>query len=166
MRFCFLAFLPLVIIGCNISTPPELRNLSSVTIVVTNDGQPVRNVHVSLTNKKPQNILYSYGGVTDTEGRTKIQTTLREYVRTGVPSGNYSVVFRNVIVFPADLESSEEEISLPEIERKKRQAKRVVFEEQNRVIPEILESSKTSPIELTVEEKKGTELMVDISKYR
>ncbi|MDR2438656.1 MAG: hypothetical protein LBE12_04695 [Planctomycetaceae bacterium] len=166
MRFCFLIFLPFVIVGCNFSTPAELRNLNPVTITIMQGDQPVENVHVLLVNKKPQNSLYSCGGVTDIKGHTKIQTTLREYVRDGVPAGNYSAILRQKIVFPDDLKSLEEEISLPESERKKRQDKRIAFEEQNRVIPKILESSATSPVELIVEEKKGTELTIDISKYR
>jgi hypothetical protein len=165
MRFDFLLLLLLAVIGCNISTPPELRNLSPVTITVLNGDQPVENVHVSLAAKEPQHLLYGCGGVTGSNGCAKIQTTIREHFRDGAIPGSYSITLRKKIVFPADLEPSETEISLPEKERKVRQTKREAFEKQNRIIPIIFEQQETSPITLTVESRKATELTIDISKY-
>jgi hypothetical protein len=165
MRFSFLSLLLLVIIDCNISTPPELRNLSPVTITVLNGDQPVENVHVSLASKEPQHLLYGCGGVTGFDGCTKIQTTIREHVRNGAIPGSYSITLRKIIVFPADLEPSETEIGLPEEERKVLRTKREAFEKQNQIIPNIFEQQETSPITLTVESRKTTELTIDISKH-
>jgi hypothetical protein len=44
-------------------------------------------------------------------------------------------------------------------------AKREKFLKQNRIIPESLESSVTSPIELTVSKNEPAVLTVDLSKY-
>ena len=46
-----------------------------------------------------------------------------------------------------------------------KQKKREDFVEKNRVIPKVLESYRTSPIELSVDEKTGAQLTVDLKKY-
>ncbi|MDR2706560.1 MAG: hypothetical protein LBC02_12335, partial [Planctomycetaceae bacterium] len=100
-------------------------------------------------------------------GVAKIRTTIRSFTGNGVEAGTYTVVLYQDIQLPENLQPSttEQEASLSN-EIKELKKKRADFLKQSRVIPEILESSETSPIELTVEEKKGTELTIDISKYR
>jgi hypothetical protein len=164
----FLLFLLFLLFsnGCITSTPPELQNLCPVTITVTDKGVPVDGVLVSLFSKQPQS-LRGCKDTTNAEGVAKIRTTIRSFTRNGVEAGTYTVVLYREMLLPENLQPSaaEQEASLSN-EIKELKKKRVNFMKQNRVIPEILESSETSPIELTVEEKKSTELTIDISKYR
>lgn len=55
------------VIGCN-STPPELIGMAPVTITVLDDGKPVHEVRVSLSNPEADTGVWSCNAVTDPSG--------------------------------------------------------------------------------------------------
>jgi hypothetical protein len=158
--FSLMSLLPLV--GCS-QLPPELRNLQSVTITVTNSNSPIEGVTVSLVNKQPQT-LRGCNGVTNASGVAKIATSVGSRSVWGVASGEYRIVLTRNVPFPEDLQPINDEESLPENERAKREKKRNDFLEKNNIIPEKLRSRSESPIELAVN-NQSMELKVDIAKY-
>jgi hypothetical protein len=149
--------------GCDSSLPDELGVLYPVTITITNDGQPIDNVTVMLSNKTTSFGAWAHTGITDSNGTTQIQTVLGSRYGKGVPEGKYTITLVKTLSLPPELEPTMKEQSMPVKEVQNLQKKRDQFWEQNRIIPKILESSDLSPISLTVEKK--TELNIDISKF-
>ncbi len=165
MRYFFmlsLLLLPLLS-GCQ-QVPSELRNLKPVTINVLNDGRPVEGVLVSLTNKDVQGVQGS-SALTDLQGNAVIATTIRTSIAKGAAPGTYIVSFGKVPELPADLVPIDTEQELPGNIRADRQKKREDIWEKNRIVPKNLETHRTSPVELLVDEKTGAKLTVDLAKY-
>jgi hypothetical protein len=160
--FSLLPLLLFLLIGCS-KSPPELGTLYPVTITVTDKGVPLEGILVSLVDKEPQ-IPRGCSALTNSAGVAKITTSLRSYTGNGVVTGNYRVALSKMVTLPPELQGSDEDLDLPENKRKEREKKRTEFLEKNRVIPLLLESRTSSPIELTVE-KKSTVLTIDISQY-
>jgi hypothetical protein len=148
--------------GCT-NKLPELSNLNSVIITVTNNGVPVENVQVSLSSKTPQS-LRNCSGITNTQGVANIKTTIREHTSNGVETGTYIVVLIKAATLPPELDVtlSEGDMSPKSMEII---AKREKFLKQNRIIPESLESVVTSPVELTVSKNEPAILTIELSKY-
>ncbi|MDR2439617.1 MAG: hypothetical protein LBE12_09655 [Planctomycetaceae bacterium] len=163
MRLLFLLFSLFLLSGCT-QTPPELADISPVTITVTNNGLPVEGVLVSLFEKTPSS-AFGCNAQTDKAGVAKIKSTVLTYIGNGAPPGTYTVVLSDLIIFPPEIASSITETSLSPKEQAKRQAKRDEFIEKNRRIPKILESFSTSSIELTVTKNEPAILTIDLSKY-
>jgi len=163
MRYLYLLSL-LLLIGCR-QQPSELQNLKPVTITVVNDGSPVDGVLVSLTNKDPQG-AQSNSAVTDSNGTAVVATTIRTQIAKGAAPGTYIVSFDKTPELPSELIPTEAESELPENVQMDKQRKREDFVEKNRVIPKVLESYRTSPIELSVDKKIGAQLTVDLAKYK
>ena len=139
--------------------PPELQNLYPVTITILDNGQPIQGVLVTLAAKVQREGIWSCNGITDGNGVVKVQTKIRSLVGDGAKSGTYTVVLSKDVSIPTEL--TREGSSDPAVD-----AKRTEFIEKNRVIPPIFGTDQTSPIELTVEDKKGATLTVDVAKYR
>jgi hypothetical protein len=163
MYFLFLVLLLCCFVGCT-STPTEFADLKPVTITVTNGGKPVDGVLV-LLNSKTSHSLYSCSAVTNISGIANICTTVRTKIAKGAAPGDYTVVLNKNPTLPDELLPTEEEQTFSEKKRADLQVKRKIFLEKNRIIPKMLEDSSTSPIELTVTEKNGTKLDIDLSKY-
>ncbi|MDR1270181.1 MAG: hypothetical protein LBK82_11715 [Planctomycetaceae bacterium] len=163
MRY-FIVVLPLLLlfVGCS-QTPPELRNLHPVTITVTDQGKPIENVLVSLVNKQEQS-LRGCSAATNKQGVAVIVTSVRDKSVSGAAAGEYKVVLMRNVPLPEDLQFYPQETTLPEAEQEAKAAKRNAFIEKNNIIPQNLQSSETSPIDLTVEGKNCL-LTIDISKY-
>ncbi|MDR2754702.1 MAG: carboxypeptidase-like regulatory domain-containing protein [Planctomycetaceae bacterium] len=162
MLLSLLLLLLFPIIGCS-KAPPELGTLYPATITVTDKGTPLEGVLVSLVNKEIQTPR-GCSALTNSAGVAKITTNIGSYTGKGVVAGNYRVTLFKMVTFPPELQGGEEELTLPENERKEREKKRSEFIENNRIIPPLLESRTSSPIELTVE-KKSTVLTIDLSQY-
>jgi hypothetical protein len=160
-----LLWLP-IFIGCNnVTIPDELKNLCPVTITVTENHQPVEGVTVRLVSKEPRGVFAS-NGITDVKGIAKLQSSRGSYTGNGVPAGTYSVVLLKTVDFPEDLMPVEADQNLSQSALAKKQVKQEEFLDKNRVIPKILESSSSSPVELIVTEKTGVTLEIDLSKYK
>jgi hypothetical protein len=163
-KFVFLLLLSLLfpVIGCS-KVPTGLGTLYPVTITVTNKGTPLEGVLVSLVDKEPQTPR-GCSALTNSAGVAKITTNLGSYTGNGVVAGNYRVALFKIVTLPQELQGGDEELTLPENKRKEREKQRSEFLENNRIIPPLLESRTSSPIELTVE-KKSTVLTIDLSQF-
>jgi hypothetical protein len=151
--------------GCT-GKPPELRNLSPVTITVVKDGQPIEGVEVSLYPRQPLGI-WGCGGRTNSSGIAVMTTTLQTHYAPGARAGMYAVVLNKQMELPAELVPSalEKEKALPENELASLRAKRTEFLKKNRLIPAVFESAETTPIEIIVTEKTPATLTVDVAKH-
>ena len=154
-----------ICVGCNqTKVPDELKNLTPVTVTVTDGSQPVENVAVRLSVKGTQG-AFACVGATDAKGVAVIQSTSGSYTGKGAPAGTYSIVLVKPVDIPEDLQPQEEDQDNPAVAAAK-QTKRDAFLKQNNVIPDKLTQSASSPIELTVVEKSGATTEIDIAKYR
>ena len=155
---CFLLYS-----GCGSPPPSELGELYPVKITVVDQDTPLEGVRVTLV-KKNTTSAWGCAGTSDKHGVAVITTSTNAFSGKGVPGGVYTITLGKTPPFPKELEPQQEEDSLPNREFNALQKKRKEFLEQNRIIPEILEAAKTSPIEMTIEKDSGT-MSVDISKY-
>lgn len=150
--------------GCS-GTPAELRGLKPVTITVHDDGKPLEGVLVILIPKEAKSLI-SCNGVTDSSGSVRPKSSVQQASRAGALPGEYKVIVQQTLnTMPSDLEPNGTTISLPLQEQLALQAKRDDWIDKHRVVPKILESAAKSPIKLTVDEKSGANLDIDVSKY-
>jgi hypothetical protein len=147
--------------GCGTNVPDDLRNLVPVTITVTDGSQPVLGIQVTLISRSGSN-LFACNGITDASGVAMIQSSRSTFVGKGAPAGTYTVVLLQHFDLPPELESLESDSAAVQRDKER---KREEFYRQNRVVPEPLASTATSPVELVVE-KPRTAIEIDISKYR
>jgi hypothetical protein len=162
MRYYTMILSLLLLAGCS-QTPPELRNLYPVTIIVMDQDKPVGDVLVSLVSKQEQS-LRGCSAITNQQGVAMIVTSLRNRSAAGVAAGEYKVVLIRNVPLPEDLQFHPQETTLSETEQQAKAAKREAFIEKNNIIPQKFQSSETSPIDLTVE-RKGCQLTIDISEH-
>ena len=161
--FCLLCTLTLLTSGCGKPTPSELKNLAPVKITVVRKGEPLADVLVLLHTETA--VLLARSGTTDTNGVAVIKTRMSSHSGTGTIPGDYTVTLSQSVPLPLELQPGENEIDLPEAEKAARDARREDFYNKNRLVPLALGNSKTSPIKLTVAEKTGAELNVDVAGY-
>jgi hypothetical protein len=165
-KIILILFFCLIFYGCAESLPPELNNLNPCTITVSDNGQPVSGIQVSLINiDKQASGAWGNVAVTDNNGIARIQTTFCNVKKNGVKEGTYIVVFNKPVSLPPELQFTEEEMTLSEMERQRKQKKRENFLKQNRIIPVQLESEQSSPVQITVENNRTAELNINLTKY-
>ena len=158
MRLTLLLFSLVVLSGCS-PTPDALRGLKPVAVTVQDDGKPIEGIIVSL-NPKEAKALSGCNGVTDSSGTAIIRTSVQQQSAAGALPGEYKVLLQQTFAVPDDLEVKGTTYS-PE-----QQAKRKSWIDKHRIIPEIFESTGKTPIDLTVDEKDGAKLVIDVSKHR
>ena len=161
MRFIVVLVL-LCLAGCS-SKPVELRGLKLVTVTVQDDGNPLEGILVLLTPKEVQ-FLRGCNGVTDSKGKAIIRTSVRQRSGVGAAPGEYKVLLQQTFAMPDDFEAKGT-TSSPQ-EQEILQAKRKAWIDKHRTVPEIFEQNATTPIELTVDESNGGQLVVDVAKYK
>jgi hypothetical protein len=155
----------LSLVGCsNNRLPKELKNLHPVTITVMNGEPPVEGVAVTLSGRNSQG-AFACTGLTDSQGIAKIRSLRNSYTVRGVPAGTYRVTLDKLPELPVKLtpHKTDEELSPKEAATKEFQRK--IYFEENQLIPTVLTSPDSTPIELTVSENEETAFLVDISKY-
>ena len=149
--------------GCS-NAPSELRNLSPVEIQVVRDGHPVEGVSVALYAEGSQGLV-GCNALTDRQGLAVLKTSVQSMVAKGVPPGGYKVVLTKEVVFPTDLADFEADQQFSESERSARQKQRDDFVNNNRIVPQALETPETTPLRLDVKLKEKCTLTVDLAKY-
>ena len=149
--------------GCS-SSPPELKNLSPVSITVVHDGQPVEDVEVMLFARQPSDI-WTCTGRTNSSGTAVMVSTFQQSFAPGAKAGAYAVVLIKPPQLPEELRPPLPGTVISEKEAAAQRVRRTEFENKNRVIPKILEAKETTPIELTVTEKTPAMLTIDVAKY-
>ena len=165
MRFlCLFCSLVLLLSGCGEPTPAEMKNLAPVKITVVLNGEPITDVLVSLSDDSP--VLQARSGITDKSGVAVIETKVRSFFGAGAQPGTYTVTLVKGVELPSELQERENEMNLPEAEKAALDKKRQDFFVKNRQIPLVLTDGKTSPLKLTVAEKTGAELNVDVAKHK
>ena len=161
--FCLLCTLILLASGCGKPTPSELKNLAPVKITVVRKGEPLADVLVQLVADSP--VLLARGGVTDANGVVVIETKMQANFGTGVQPGTYTVTLAKDVPLPSELQERENEMDLSEAEKAALDKSRRDFYDKNRLVPLILTDAKTSPIRLSVAEKTGAAMSVDVAEY-
>ena len=122
-------------------------------------------IHVILTGKTGQG-AYACNGITDDKGVTRIRSTRGSFTRKGAPPGTYAVVLSEPIEVPADLLSQESDRDLPSAAQAEKKRKLDKFLSENQVVPAILMTASTSPIELVVAKGQDATVSIDVAKHR
>ena len=161
--FFALLFVVFAFTGCGPSTPAELKNLAPVKITVVNKGEPLADVLVLLY--ADTTALLARGGTTDANGVAIVKTTMQSLSGIGTQPGDYTVTLSKHVPLPLELQERENEIDLPEVEKAALETRRSAFYDKNRLVPLTLGNARISPIKLTVAEKTGAELKIDVAEY-
>jgi len=143
--------------------PDELRNLAPVSVTVKNGDQPMAGIQVILFAKSGG--AFACNGVTGTDGTAQIQSSRSSYTGKGAPAGIYTVVLSEPIEVPEELISQESDQNLPPTAQAEKSRKLNEFLSRNQKMPSAL-TTGASPIELTVADKTGATLTVDITQYK
>lgn len=152
--------------GCSREGKPEvLKDLNPVTVTVVDGGAPVEGVRVLLSSKGPRG-AWGCSATTNAQGEAKIQTSISSKSGPGAPAGDYIIVLSKNVPLPPELEPQEEDQNLSASAAAAKEAKKKEFYDKNRIIPQKLEQSDTSPLELTVAEKTGGTLKVDLAEHK
>ena len=122
------------------------------------------NIQVVLLAKGGQG-AYACTGKTDDKGVAQILSSRSSYTGKGVPAGTYTVLLSEPIAIPEDLQSTDADQDLPPAAQAEKSRKLNEFLNQNRVVPKEL-TTGASPLELTVADKTGTALTVDVAQYK
>jgi hypothetical protein len=155
----------LSLVGCNNNRlPKKPKNLHPVTITVMNGEQPVEGVAVTLSGRSSQG-AFACTGLTDNQGVAKIRSLRNSYTVRGVPAGTYRVALDELPELPMELTPHETDEKLPPKEAATKEFQRKIYFEENQLIPTILTSPGSTPIELTVSENKETAFLIDVNKY-
>ena len=150
--------------GCGgAKLPDELRNLSPVSITVKNGDQPMPGIQIVLFAKSGG--AFSCTGVTSSDGVAQIQTSRGSHTGKGAPAGTYSVSLSESIELPLELVSQESDQDLPPAAQAEKSRKMEEFLNKNRKVPAAL-TTPSSPVEVTVADKTGATLAVDIAQYK
>jgi len=156
----------LLLVGCsNNRLPKEPKNLHPVTITVMNGEQPVGGVAVTLSVRNSQG-AFACTGLTDSQGVAKIRSLRNSYTVRGVPTGTYRVALDKLPELPVELMPHETDEELPPKDAATKEFQRKIYFEENQLIPVVLTSPDSTPIELTVSENEETAFHIDISKYQ
>ena len=79
----------------------EFKNLTPVSIVVTDGTQPLKGVSVTLSRRTSQG-AYACTVLTNHEGIAQIRSIRNSYSVNGIPAGKYSVVLFKVVELPPE----------------------------------------------------------------
>jgi hypothetical protein len=110
--------------------------------------------------------VYACNGITDDKGVTQIQSTRGSFTRKGAPSGTYVVVLSEPIEVPAELLSQESDQDLPPAAQAEKVRKLDEFLKKNRIVPVVLMTASTSPVDLEVASGQHANVIIDVTKYR
>jgi len=120
----------------------------------------VEDVEIMLFARQPSEV-WTCTGRTNSSGIAAMVSSFQQSTAPGAKAGAYAVVLNKRAQLPPDLKPALPGTPMSEQE----QAKRIEFENKNRVIPKVLQAKETTPIELTVTEKTPATLTIDIAKY-
>lgn len=139
-RFVLLA---LVVAICGCGSADQLA-VVPVTGTVTKAGKPLKDISVSLAVADPQQKAPMQIGITDAEGKFEIQTSAGQ---KGAVPGRYKVVLTDG--------GGATNMDYSSMGKKGPQAK-------TETIPKSYQSSTSTPITVTVEEKTGAVIPVEV----
>ena len=146
--------------GCN-RRPSGMPDVFPCSVTVKNGGEPVAKAMVTF-HREGGNGTVRISGITDAGGKATIVTRLIDYKAEGSPSGTFSVtIFKNPEIPDDGVDVSR----LSEDEQQKRAQQQAEFEDNNRVVPEALTRSETTPLRCIVKEKEGGTLVVDLAEF-
>ncbi|MDO5552948.1 MAG: hypothetical protein Q4G68_04230 [Planctomycetia bacterium] len=164
---CLVLFI-LAVSGCKSELEKSMPRLYPCAIEIVNKGTPVADVNVVLMGDESVQQL-SMGGVTDAEGVARINTMRGSFIGKGVPQGEYKITLNKKIEITGT-KTSIELADMSTAERKKYQEDMKAsvnrMEEEKRLIPVIVQSGQTTPLEVSVTPGGGELLNIDLSEIK
>ena len=153
--------------GCsNTKVPEELRNLYPASVTVLDGDRPVTGILVTLSAKGSQG-AFACNGVANDNGVALIRSSRSSYTGKGAPTGTYAVVLSETIELPPELEPQESDQNLPMAAQVAKDRKVEAFlRTAKRLVPVILTTARTSPIEITVAKGQNATVEIDVAKHR
>jgi hypothetical protein len=148
-----------VISGCG--KPANMPKLVPCQITVTDGGNPIAEVRVSMTDESSAESL-AINGITNSSGVAKMSTTYTSYSASGVPQGTFKVAIDKE---PPNLPPQGVTDDMNEQQADAAMKKWEEKVDQLRIIPKKLIFVSTTPITFEVKEN-GNNLKIDITNYK
>ncbi|MDR1958786.1 MAG: hypothetical protein LBQ54_07060 [Planctomycetaceae bacterium] len=148
--------------GCGPKKPAGFPDVVPCSISVTQNGQPLDNVLVTLSPVS-EGGEWTTSGTTHSNGTAEMMTSIAVYFAKGAPEREFKVFLSRPIEI--DLSVSQAEVmnmSSAEVAKLRQETDRKI--EDARIIPEKLESPATTPVRITVSGEKTTHT-VELTDY-
>ena len=155
-----------VIFGCS-DKPVGFPALHPCRVEVLNNKKPEENVNIFLFPVASSGASSSptISGKTDRRGIAVVATALHNYRQSGAPVGEYIVVLVKLPELADTVSSKERDRMLP--------LQQMAYNEEQirrraalpKIVPSKLTASHTSPLKMTVAEKTGASLTVDLADF-
>ncbi|MDR0336227.1 MAG: hypothetical protein LBI18_03960 [Planctomycetaceae bacterium] len=159
--FIYCAFILTLLTGCTQPPPPGLPPVVPCTVRVVDQNKPLPAIDVSFLCTEGQG-AWTLNGKTNSSGNAVARTIVGSYHKNGLPIGTYRVTLGERIDIPLEFTENAPRDPKKSQEFFEKQKKYIA---EHRTLPEIFYDSKTTPIELVVQEP-GVELTIDVSAYR
>jgi hypothetical protein len=159
--FIYCTFILTLLTGCGQQPPSGLPLVVPCTVRVVDKDKPLPEIDVLFLRTEGQG-AWTLNGKTNSSGNAVAKTIVGSYKKNGLPIGTYRVTLGERMEMPPEFfaDAPRDPKKAKEFFEKQRK-----FLAERRTLPEILYDSKTTPIELIVQEP-GAELTIDVSVYR
>lgn len=149
-------------VGCD-KRPEGFPKLVPCDLTVTKGGEPLAGAVLILSPISGGGEWIS-SAKTDTSGKAVLKTSMKDYVQTGVPEGDYRVVVSKRV--DVEYEMSPEEASrLSPSELTGLQQRYEKRMEEARIVPAVFESAMLSPAQITVS-SSNSQYQFDLNDYK
>ncbi|MDR2169272.1 MAG: Ig-like domain-containing protein [Planctomycetaceae bacterium] len=163
--FCLLILVVLIlsVCGCGPARPAGMPQTAPCQITVLQNGQPMSGVDVSLMRADGNGAL-SITAYTNSSGVANIKTSWGNYIANGAPIGKCKITLTKHVSLPFDgVTDSQIEKFTPE-EAEAYEKKREADIDKLRPIQKLFSNFETTPFEITIKEKTGGNLTIDVAK--
>ena len=160
--FILLLVIVVCVCGCGKKRPKGLEKTYPCSITVTKGGTPLNDARIVLHSKTGED--FTFAGITNASGKADI---ISEFDFKGAPAGTYSVAVIKPPENPIPKKTQKEIDAMTMEEGQK------YFTERNaaaakleKVIPDHLTVTSSSPLEVTVTESGPNEFSFEIDDYK
>jgi len=144
---CNFVLIALVLSLTSCGKPANMPNLFPCTITVSDNGAPLADARVSMTDESNA-LSLSINGITDSSGTAKMKTTYTNYTGSGVPAGKYKVVIDKE---PANVPPQKVDDSMNEKQSEAAMKKWNEEYDKVRIVPKSITSLPDTPLTLEVD---------------
>jgi hypothetical protein len=161
---CVLSLL-LSVAGCSRSVPDGFPKVVPLTVQITDGGKPLDEVFVVFEMVPPVDGV-SVTAKTDTNGKAKMQTSIGNFSKAGVPIGKAVMTLIKMPV-AEDWKTPEEQSKMTMEELAAYSNEKDARSEQlPLIIPNELTNAETSPLTKEISASQSSEWKIDIAEFK
>ncbi len=160
----FLAVISIVV-GCGPARPKEMPETAPCTVTVTQAGQPMADVVVSLYREGGNGSML-IEGTTNTSGVAKIRTRWGDYTTNGAPVGTHKVTVDKYVEVPPETVTPEESALWTAQQGEKYERERQALIDSLRIIPKQIADITYTPLSVSVVSSTGGSLTIEVNDYQ